>query len=535
MSALQRVLLILVLLAPAGLSCGGGEQEPSAAGAPSTENLQGAAGVQSQGIAQEGLTGTVPGQVASPQEPEIDPTAQAFLEVRTFLNGQPIGNISFDVHWVDEGAPSKTASRTEPSGVRRIPFDHGAELLRVLSQPSPMTAPLTVTDKAFLQGGRTRVVELNLVDGAIVSGTVFDVEGNPVPNADVLAFFDTPENLDKKEAPTVRSYTKTNAQGTFRLGGLPGGPFVLEAAAEGQGTVWRPGGLIHTSAEIKDLEILMEPIITIYGQVLNELDEPVDGVKIVAGGPGRRRVRRPTPNPEVFHYQARARNTHSVEDGTFQLVGVPESRGWMINATHPEYKRSIQVTEPGQIDVWVEMTRGINLRGTVRDVAGAAIGQAQLWMLTSDGESSAFSEFDGTFLFGGLDPLGEVYMIVYKPGAGMGLVGPMAIMADMADVDIVLDNSLSLEGRVVDAQGQVVSGAGVRIEGDLPAPGFPSSRLPERFLDLYAVLTSSDGSFRFDELYANSFTVTVTAPGHAKLVVEKVRPGGEILELQLAD
>jgi hypothetical protein len=489
----------------------------------------------SEGDAAKALAATASGSAGEAQQPDIDPTAQAFLEVRTFLDGKPIGNISFDVHWVDEGAPSKTASRTEPSGVRRIPFDHGAELLRVLCQPSPLTAPLTVTDKTFLQGARSHVVEMHLVEGAIVSGIVLDVEGNPVPNADVLAFFDTPENIDKKQAPTVRSYTKTNEQGTFRLGGLPGGPFVLEAASEGQGTVWRPGGLIHTSAEITDLEILMEPIITVYGQVLNDLDAPVVGAAINAGSPGRRRVRRPTSNPDVFHYKARARNTHSAEDGTFQLEGVPESQGWMINATHPEYKRSIQVMDPGQIDVWVQMTSGINLRGTVRDTEGLVLGQVQLWMLTADGEPSAFTDFDGTFLFGGLDPLGEVFLILYKPGAGMKLVGPVEVKAGLSDLEIVLEDGLFLEGTVVDARGEPVSGAGVRIEGAVPEPGFPSSRLPERFLDRYAVLTSADGRFRFDEVYANSFTLTVTAPGHQSLVVEGVEPDGAALDLQLAD
>ena len=522
----SRTLLTLLLPLILLISCGGAEK-------PAVEEVQ--QGAQSDS-AQAVTESSDP--IPSVQEdlPEIDPTAMGFLRVVTTLKGKPVGNIPFDIQWLEEGNPAKTASQVGPSGEHRVPFEHGSQLVGLLFSPTFATAPKGVKDGTLIKGNRIYTVEVELTPCSIVSGVVLDVEGNPLPGAKVLAFFEPPENLESQLNPVVRTFATSDSNGRFRLGGLPPGPFSLEASIEGQATIWRPCGVIGLEEEIKDLEIMMEPAGIVYGQVTNEDGDGVSRALVTAGRPNRRRNRRSTPNPLVFHYNPRGLNMLTAEDGTFQLVGVPESQNWMVNVTHNEYKRNIVGLEAGQIDVWVELSKGVDLSGTVVNEEGNPVPQTQIWMLTDTGEPSEFSNLQGEYLFGGLDPLEKIYVMVYCPGYGMQMHGPMALEMGMPALDIVLDAGVVIEGVLLDADGAPVSGAAIRLNGTLPEEGFISTRLPEQFLGRNATLTGVDGSFRFAELYSGVFTVTASVPGKAKVIALGVESGiTPPLQLQLKD
>lgn len=468
--------------------------------------------------------------------PEIDPTAMGFLRVVTTLKGEPVGNVPFEIQWLEEGNPAKTTSRIGPTGEHTIPFEHGSQLVGLLFSPTSSTAPKGIKDGSLIIGNRTYTMEVELLPCSIVSGTVFDVEGNPMPGVQVLAFFEPPEDLETQMNPAVRSFTTSNAEGKFRLGGLPPGPFSLEGSLEGQTTAMRPCGLIGLEQEHKDLEIMMEPAGIVYGQVTDEDGEAIEQASVTAGRPNRRRNRRSTANPQVFHYSPRGLNVLTEADGTFQLVGVPESQHWMVNVSHKEYKRKIMGLEAGQIDIWVELSKGVDLRGTVVDEAGLPVSQTQIWMLTDTGEPTASTNLRGEYLFGGLDPLEKVYVIVYRPGYGMQLHGPLALEMGMPSLDIVLHEGAVIEGVVLDANGDPVAGAGVRLDGTLPDESFMSARLPEQFLGRNATITGADGAFRFEELYAGVFTVTASVPGKTKVIALGVEAGiTPALQLQLKD
>lgn len=526
MSMRSRTLLMLLLLLLPCLGCGG---RGTSALEDEDQSVQKAL--------REAVTEVPAGSAVAQEDlPEVDPTAMGFLRVITTLKGERVGNVSFEIQWLEEGNPAKTSSRTGPSGEHTISFEHGSQLVGVVFSPTSRTAPKSVKDGTLIAGKRTHTMEVQLPPCGIVSGVVLDVEGHPMPGASVLAFFETPESLETQLSPSVRSFTTADADGKFRLGGFPAGPFCLEASLEGQATIWRPCGLIGLEQEYMNLEIMMEPAGIVYGQVNDEGGNAIKHALVTAGRPNRRRNRRNTPHAEVFHYNSRGLNVVTEEDGTFQLVGVPESQNWLVNVTHKEYKRTIEMLEAGQIDIWVELSKGADLRGAIVDAAGTPVVQTQLWMLTEEGEPSKFSDFDGEYLFGGLDPMERVYVIVYHPGYGMQLHGPMTIEEGMPPLDIVLDAGVAIEGVLVDADGEPVSGAAVRLQGTLPEEGFLSARLPEQFLGRNATLTDANGGFRFDELYPGAFTVTASVPGKAKVIALGVEAGmTPALLLQLKD
>lgn len=540
MQTMSRAFLLLALLLPLSASCGGSEAPVSRHEPVSAATEEGDAGSAGPSDAGSGAPGEASPSTegASTQEvtlPDVDPGAQAILEVKISLQGKPLGNHPFDVHWLDEGNPSKTASRTNPDGTRRIPFEHGAQLLRILVNPGPYSAPKTVTDLATLLGARVHTVDIEVELGGIVSGVVLDVEGNPLPGASVAGFFQTPSSLDQQQVPSPRSLGTTNEKGAFRMGGFPEGPFTLEAAVEGQTAVWRPGGFIRAGEELSGLEIMLEPSFTAYGQVLDSDDNPIAGATITAGKLGRRRQQRETHLEQVFHYASRGLLTVSDENGTFKLAGVPESQTWGVTTKHPEFKSKYVQMEPGQLDVWVEMSRGAKVTGTIQNGDGRPLHQVQVWMLSDTGEPTTFTGIDGSFLFGGLDPIDKAYFIFYKPGSGMAFRGPLEVKEGMEALDLTMDGGQSIQGIVRDAAGEPMSGVGLRIAGVVPEPGFPSLWMPERFLDQYAVLSGPDGSFLFEGLYEGSFTLTASSPGKAKVEVEGVVSGGEPVSVTFAD
>ena len=520
---MRRLLVSLLpslLLLPLA-ACGGGEA-PSPGGGDGT-------------TPPTGSDAPAPGPGA--QDPDIDPSQPAYLRVTLKLKGtgEPMGNVPFDVQWYEEDKPSSTSSRTDPDGSRRIAFEHGSRLIGVVPRSSPFTAPTFQAESAVLMGGRTYEVEVVVPPSGVVTGSVLDESGEPVPGIQVVAFFSSPEAMDRSSTAKVDSFTTTDEQGRYAIGGFPEGPFVLEAGDESRVSVFRPGGLIREGQRLDGLDIQIEPAHAVYGQVTDEMDRPIEGARVVAGKPKRRQNRRDTQYENVHLYQARAAVTRSDEQGLFTLPNVPDSQTWNINVSHPEYRRHTGSFDAGQVDLWITLSKGAELAGTVLDGEGAAMNQVQVWLFLPDGQETQFTDRQGRFSFAGRDVRDGVYLLFYKPGAGMVLEGPMSLAAGSEPVDVELDGGQELAGFVRDASGEPVAGAMVTIEGRLPEDGFLRARMPERFLDLDSQLSAADGSFRFTELHDNHYTVRATVPGKGSATLEMVPAGNRKLALTLEE
>ena len=448
-------------------------------------------------------------------QPPVDPSAAAFLEVSFRMKGTGLGvaDVPFEIRWEEDGKPSSTDVRTSPDGTRRIEFDHGSRLVGLVIRPSARTAPAMHKESALLMGGRTHKIEIELEPGGIVSGIVLDIDGKPVADAEVGVFFTDAGTLDKIMNPSVDAFTHSDAEGRFRLGGLPSGQFILEASAPNMVAVWRPGGLMKDAREFRNLEIMLEPGFVVYGQAVDSEEQPVAGVFVTAGKPNRRVNRKATDNPDIFQHGPRTCLAKSDADGIFSLDRVPESQSWNINGKHPLYLPTRSSFDAGQQDVWLEMTKGAVLSGNVVDREGHAVVGAQVWLLSSSGQPTTFTDKSGNFMFGVGAEKHDVSPLIFKQGSGIAFMPPMDIRVDTPPLQVVLDSSRKIHGKVVDANGNGLSGVPVRIAGTPPSVSYLSAQMPERFLDRDAVLTAPDGTFEFNELYDSVFTVTARPSG----------------------
>jgi len=461
---------------------------------------------------------------AASELPPINPKARAFLEVSFTIKGMEQGapEVPFEIRWEEDGKPSSTSVRTTPDGTRRIEFEHGSRLLGLVIHPSARTAPSFYKESALLMGGRSHKIHVELDPGGVVSGVVLDGAGKPVADAEVGAFFTDAERLDKDMSPQADAFTHSDAQGEFRLGGFPSGPFVIEASSPGLVAVWRPVGLMSNAREFSGLEVLLEPGHVVYGQAIDSNDKPVADVLVTAGKPYRRVNRRPTQYTEVFMNGPRACLARTDADGLFTLKAVPDSQSWNINSKHPRYLPVRTSFDAGQTDVWLELLEGAALTGSVYDASGHTLAGAQIWLLSTSGQNSVFSDKNGDFLFPTSGKQSGVSPLIYKQGYGMVFLPPMDVTAETPPLSIVLDGGVTLRGKVVDGTGTGVSGVPVRVAGNPPVEGYLAALMPERFLDRDAVLTAPDGTFEFQELYDSVFTISVRQAGQEVARLEGV-------------
>lgn len=469
-----------------------------------------------------------------PQD-EIDPSQPAILEVRLKLKGtgEMMGGVPFEVQWNDDGNPSKTSSGTNPDGTRKLAFDHGAQLIAIIPRSSAYTAPKFHSDHTLMLGGVTHVVEIEVPPGGIATGTVFDETGEPMPGVTVTAFFKSPDELDRIAKPTVDTYTKTDAQGNYALGGFPAGPFVIESGGDHRVAIFRPGGLIREGQRLDGLEIFLEPAHEVYGQVIDSQEQPIAGAHVVAGKPARRQNRRATALEGIWLYQPRAIIAKSDQDGLFTLPAIPVSQTWNLNVTHPQYRRGLGLIEAGQIDVWVTLEQGATMEGMVLGEDGRPLSQVQVWMLMPNGQETTFTDLQGHYHFDGRPPVENVYLAFFKPGAGMLLEGPIDLDLAAQPVDVELEGGRVLAGLVVDGNNQPVVGARVTIEGRLPAPDYLRARMPERFLEMDAQITNAEGRFLFEGLDDNHFEIEVKAAGVGENKVQNITSGRDDLVIQI--
>lgn len=177
------------------------------------------------------------------------------------------------------------------------------------------------------------------------------------------------------------------------------------------------------------------------------------------------------------------------------------------------------------------------LSGKVVDAAGQAVGDA-LISIVSLGEDAGgaagidemrretTSASDGTFKIERV-PATRFAVLASKDGLTCVRVAN-TLNADDTTVDIVLDVSGSIAGRVVNKAGEPVAGAEV-----LPVTSEPvNNQFPMRAAKAVRTLSAEDGSFEVAGLsLAHSFKLAARLEGFAPAVSDLIAPGAQNVEL----
>ena len=366
--------------------------------------------------------------------------------------------------------------------------------------PMPVTivARATGFDPAERKARMGDDVELFLVPGATLAGTVRDDEGRPVKGATVRAEGDRPGRVPPAE--------RTDVRGEFLMSGIRPTAYTV-LAREGGRAPGIAAVVVEPDAEARVSLVLSEGGF-VTGRVVDSDGRPLAGrlrVEVVDGH------RLSSSASDLMLATAKAGGSFFIGPlpvGTIGIgVSAPRHAARSVDAT---------VTRRGTLDLGdVVLETGLVIRGRVRDKEGDGISGATVRArLRRPGDRSvveATSESDGTYVVAGLQPGTHELTASLSGFATVRTAAP----AGGDPVDLVMEAGGEIAGRVVDAAGQPAEDATLeaqRADGEIAGFLGGSGRADE-----------GDGRFVLRDLAAGRYVVQARASGRGEASIAGVR------------
>ena len=342
----------------------------------------------------------------------------------------------------------------------------------------------------FLPRGPRLLVEM--VRAAEVSGSVFDAEGAPLANAIVDA-----------QLPDRRQ-TRSDAQGRFRLRGLPPGGVRLRARAEGLGA--GVADLLLSPGEAVRQDLVLVPPTEVSGRVFDGEGAPLRGAAVWVTGPGDERL------------------TRSDVQGTFRIAELGTGP-FLVSASKNGFKPASQdYVGPGaRVELYLEAT--LPLTGIVLTSRGDPV-YAVLVAPANAPEQAQLFEGSRFAIVVGIET--RQLIVRARSGEARHGHGPSFLSPQYVNVPpggghlrIELSDGVEATGIVRDAGGRPLGGVaflfGRQREVQL---GGEAGRI-------YLLGISEDeGEFHLPALPPEGMRVTLSHPEHGPLVVQ-LAPGGD--------
>ncbi|MFZ5467917.1 MAG: carboxypeptidase regulatory-like domain-containing protein [Myxococcota bacterium] len=330
---------------------------------------------------------------------------------------------------------------------------------------------------------------LHLATGGVLRVRVLThEERQPVPGASVT--------VDEG----ARSATADD-DGRLVLDGLPEGEIRLVAAA--RGFVSSHFTTYLAEGETRELELVLEPALSLRGRVVDSRGEGLPGAEVTA--------RRLSAKGTRENVEARATSGPS---GEFVLAGL-HARAYRVDAHLDGYAPGWAPSLASSSEVVVQLELGAAVEGRVLDEAGQPVAEAKV---VASAETVQPAPMDRPKISGETGPDGQYVLEGLVPGQYQvrvkvkGRFGNPERTIDLRTGErLVLDFALRgppgrVEGVVVDKEdGSPIDGAEVRLGSKTDAG--------EEF---EYVVTGTDGRFRFTGVESRSWNLVSRASGYAE-------------------
>jgi len=387
-----------------------------------------------------------------------------------------------------------------------------------------------------LEAGETRRLSLEATRGATLTGRLAIVGGGgPVEGARLTVEPETP-GLPRDVRARARHVVESDAEGRYRVVGLPPGPISVQVEAPWETRVRADLVVFEAGQELeRDFELQAPGVLE--GRVL----QAAGGGGGVAGAVVEVAWSGPAISPRLDRRgrvgRGHLRTTCDAE-GRFRLEGLPGGRSLEVVAYSGEAGRPAlaadSLSEPRTLRLRSAEERvGLELivretaarRGVVRDSFGAPIAGAELRLIRgqrggrrrssvprgTDRLQAVTSDADGAFELVGLLP--GSYQLACKHDEYLSAYHAFRVQAEGGEevVEVELRRAERLFGWVVDEQGQAISRAKVE------ARPFRLDGLAEVPKKEKGARTDAFGRFEFPQLWPGTWSLSAKATGYQRL------------------
>ncbi len=274
---------------------------------------------------------------------------------------------------------------------------------------------------------------------------------------------------------------RTGIDGRYRIAGLPQGSYRLTFDEKRYVLVDRREVGV-AAGETKTLDIALTEAVTLVGRVSDEKGQPVAGARGVLAPGSETRL------GMVFRAMGRDGEGGSAFvsglDGTFRAPRLPPGTNQKLTVTHPDFEMRVVAGvdlvqgAPKPLSIDVVLSPGFVLAGVVKDkegkpVEGAEVALSQSVTMTGGrgGNMVSFSsvqstrpraetDFEGRFGFKGLSA-GDYNVMVSKSGYTRNISNGVRAGEGAAPLEVVLSPGASIAGRLIQPNGQPVTGYSV--------------------------------------------------------------------------
>ena len=358
-----------------------------------------------------------------------------------------------------------------------------------------------------------------------VSGKVVGPEGKPVAEAvvrwDLLVSSDSvPE-------------TETDAQGAFRLEGVPDSPNVLSVMAKGLA----PSFPMIEAGGDRQVTVELKAGATIKGRIVDDTGAPIEGISVTPS------INNPKPNWGGFVYLDEHLGK-SDRDGRFTLEGMPEGVKCDVGGEGWSYVRQRVLSATDESKNVIALLGGGAIRGRVVDSVGKPVRNFRVqvgipkgakpgepvggYFAGYGGTGLAFTRDDGEFTISGLTAGNLHLLTVIAEGLGSGEADrveaqSLARLKPAEALTIKLGASHALRVRVFQAKGKPVEGARVTMIQNEGRGGFQWGYSDSSWDDSVTARVNERGWAEFPSLAFGKGTVVVRAKGFARMKLDWVK------------
>jgi protocatechuate 3,4-dioxygenase beta subunit len=372
----------------------------------------------------------------------------------------------------------------------------------------------------FAIGARAASVDLGeiaLDRGLVIGGHVRSRSGAPIADASVNAYLLT----DALVAPDPAEPVRTEADGSFVIGGLEAGRFSLQAQAPGHASA-------RTVAEAgaEDVRIELAPGGSITGRVVDAEGRTIEAFRVSA-----ERLERDRQGSGGNRFKDVA-----AADGAFALEDLAEGT-YAVRASAPEMApgtvSGVRVTagQPSEAGL-IRLARGGIVRGLVVDTSGAGVAGATVtalpggrmsWMDRVEGASDGSGAFE---LLG--VRAGRITVTATHPAYAEGRVSGVDVepARGPAEARVVLSMGGRVQGSARSREGAPLAGSRVEVLPRRPADDFGFGSLTAQ--------VQADGSFLVERVPPGPAKVGLTTQAGPGVFVGGQRKDLTIVEGQTA-